>query len=159
MAMHRPGLLALLVAVSCAAAAAGPGLLRTYSGIEVLDIENKRNAEGKKLPDEWVPRLREQLRYASGSLHLFHRIEEEPDPTVKGPESGRVVQLKVRITNFSGAQAQPKISAVVVFLDKATGEQILERSVDAQLYFDQSATTGALIKLTNKVRDLVKDNW
>jgi len=151
----------LLVLTACAAAAtaAGPGTLRVYSAIEVLDIDNKRNAEGKKLPDEWMPRLREQIRYGLGSLHLFRQIEDQVDPTVTTPDTGRVVQLKLRITDFSGAQAQPKISAIVTFVDKATGEKVLEKAVDAQLYFDQSATTGALIKLTNKTGSLVKDNW
>jgi hypothetical protein len=157
--MSRLGIGAVLLLALVAPLAAGPGTLRVFSTIEVMEIENKRNAQGKKLPDEWVPRLREQLRYAVGSLHLFHRIEDQVDAIVKGEDTGRVVRMQVRITDYSGAQAQAKISAVVVFLDKATGEKILERNVDAQLYFDQSATTGALIKLTNKVGDLVKNNW
>jgi hypothetical protein len=157
--MRTLGIGALLLLASTATLAAGPGTLRPFSAIEVMEIENKRNAQGKKLPDEWVPRLREQIRYAVGSLHLFHRVEDQADPTVKGEDTGRTVQLRVRITDYSGAQAQPKISATVVLLDKATGDKILERTIDAQLYFDQSATTGALIKLTNKVGDLVKNNW
>jgi hypothetical protein len=149
----------LLVLASVAPLAAGPGTLRPFSTIEVMEIENKRNAQGKKLPDEWVPRVREQIRYAVGSQHLFHRVEDQVDAMVKGEDTGRTIRLQVRITDFSGAQAQPTIKAAVVFLDKATGEKILEHNVDAHLYFDQGATTSALNKLTNKVGDLVKNNW
>ena len=113
----------LLVLASVAPLAAGPGTLRPFSTIEVMEIENKRNAQGKKLPDEWVPRVREQIRYAVGSQHLFHRVEDQVDAMVKGEDTGRTIRLQVRITDFSGVQTQPTIKAAVVFLDKATGER------------------------------------
>jgi hypothetical protein len=148
-----------LILAAAGLLAAGPGTLRPFSRIEVLEVENKRNAEGKKLPDEWMPRLREQLRYSAGSVHLFHRVEDAIDPKVTGEETGRVVQLQLRITDFSGASARPKVTAVAVFVDKETGAMVLEKTIEAQLYFDQSATTGAIIKLSNKLSDIVKDNW
>lgn len=149
----------LLLLASAASLAAGPGTLRVFSAVEVMEIDNKRNAQGKKLPDEWMPRLREQLRYAVGSLHLFHRVEDQTDPASTGADTGRVVQMHVRIIDYSGAQARPKVSAQVVLVDKETGDKVLDQRVDAQLYFDQGATTGALVKLCNKVGELVKDNW
>jgi hypothetical protein len=147
-----------LVVVSTAPGPA-PGALREFGTIEVREIENKRNAQGKKLPDEWMPGLRDELRYAIGSLHLFHRIEDQVDSNAVGPDNDRVLQLQVRIVNYSGARNNASISTMITFVDKGTGEVVLSKGVDAKLYYDQGATSAALIKLANKVRDLTKDAW
>lgn len=148
-----------LVVASTVLSAEPPGKLREFGAIEVQEIENKRNAQGKKLPDEWMPGLREELRYGIGSLHLFRRIEDQTDSSAIGPDNDRVLVLKMRIVDYSGARNNASVSTMVTFVDKATGEVVLSKPVDAKLYYDQGATSAALIKLANKVRDLTKSAW
>ena len=115
--------------------------------------------EAQKIPDEFVPDLRESLVYVIVGQHLFRRVEDHTDDAViaTGPEN--VLQLKVRIVGYTGAQNNAGVSAMVHFIDKQTGTEIFQRKVDAHLIYDQGALTSALRKLGRSIGDVVKDNW
>ena len=157
--MRRAWLLPILLLLVTGAWAQGSGSLRRYSALELLPIENNRNEKGQKIPDEFVPDLRESLVYVIVGQHLFRRVEDHTDDAViaTGPEN--VLQLKVRIVGYTGAQNNAGVSAMVPFIDKQTGTEIFQRKVDAHLIYDQGALTSALRKLGRSIGDVVKDNW
>lgn len=149
-----------LLWISTALCAQNPGLLRQFSGFELLPIENQRNEKGQKIPDEFVPTLHNDILYAVGGLHLFNTIQEHRDSNIAAPPtSEKVMQLKVRVVGYSGAQNQARVSALVFMIDKQTGRELLQKRVDARLRYDQGAFTSALRKLTRSIADLLKDNW
>ena len=140
-------------------AVAGPNALRAYSALEMLEIENERNEKGQKLPDEYIPKLREEVLYAIVGLHLFHRVEDHVDSTVAGAKPERLGQLKVRIVGYSGAQNNARVTALVILTDKEDKKEILQKRVDARLFYDQGALTAALRKLARSIGNVVRDNW
>lgn len=140
-------------------AVAGPNALRAYSVLEMLEIENERNEKGQKLPDEYIPKLREEVLYAVVGLHLFYRVEDHVDSTVAGAKPERVVQLKVRIVGYSGAQNNARVSALLILTDKEDKKEILQKRVDARLFYDQGALTAAMRKLARSIGSVVRDNW
>ena len=125
--MRRAWLLPILLLLVTGAWAQGSGSLRRYSALELLPIENNRNEKGQKIPDEFVPDLRESLVYVIVGQHLFRRVEDHTDDAViaTGPEN--VLQLKVRIVGYTGAQNNAGVSAMVHFIDKQTGTEIFQR--------------------------------
>ena len=151
------GVFSVLLLLSLAVA--GPNALRTYSALEMLEIENQRNEKGQKLPDEYIPKLREEILYAIVGLHLFHRVEDHVDSTVAEAKPERVVQFKVRIVGYSGAQNNARVSALVSFTDKDDKKEILQKTVDARLFYDQGALTAAMRKLARSIGNVVRDNW
>lgn len=157
--MRRAWLLPILLLLATGAWAQGSGSLRRYAALELLPIENNRNEKGQKIPDESVPDLRESLVYVIVGQHLFRRVEDHTDDAViaTGPEN--VLQLKVRIVGYTGAQNNAGVSAMVHFIDKQSGTEIFQRKVDAHLIYDQGALTSALRKLGRSIGDVVKDNW
>lgn len=149
----------LVLLVLPAPANKGPNTLRPYSALELLEIENQRNEKGRKIPDEFVPRLAEDLRYALVDLHLFRRLDDFMDEKVPQPAVERIVQMKVRIVDYSGAQNNASVAAMVHFFNKETGREIFQQRVGATLRYDQGATTSALRKLTRSIAGLVRSNW
>ena len=149
----------LFLLLSLGLAVGGPNALRAYSALEMLEIENQRNEKGQKLPDEYVPRLRDEVLYAIVALHLFHRVEDHFDSAVAEIKPERVVQLKVRIVGYSGAQNNARVTALVTFTDKDDKKEILQKKVDAQLFYDQGALTAAMRKLARSIGNVVRDNW
>ena len=149
----------LFLLLSPGLAVGGPNALRIYSALEMLEIENQRNEKGQKLPDEYVPRLRHEVLYAIVGLHLFHRVEDHFDSAVAEVKPERVVQLKVRIVGYSGAQNNARVTALVTFTDKDDKKEILQKKVDAQLFYDQGALTAAMRKLARSIGNVVRDNW
>ncbi len=147
----------LLTPATLLALQAGP--LRQFSKIEMIEIENKRNERGERLPPEVLPGLRNDVLYAVAGLHLFAFIDTERDPKVPEPATVRVVQMKMRIIGYSGAQNNARVTAVVHFVDKESGREILQKKVDAQLHFDSGALSGAMRKLARSTADMVKANW
>lgn len=138
---------------------AAPGTLRMYSALEMLAIDNQRNEKGQKLPEEYIPRLREEVLHAIGNLHLFRRIDDQVDTSVSQSQAERVLQIKVKITDYSGAQNNARVSALVTLTDKEAKTQVLEKKVDARLYYDPGAMTAATRKLAHSISNLIRDNW
>ncbi len=64
--------------------------LRGFSAFELLEIENHRNRLGQKVPDEFMPGLRQEMLHAVAALDLFHRVEDYEDPDVPAPAKERV---------------------------------------------------------------------
>ncbi len=140
-------------------ATGGPNALHTYSALELIEIENQRNEKGQKLPDEYIPKLREEILYSIVGLHLFHRVEDHVDSAVAEAKPERVVQLKVSIVGYSGAQNNARVTALVSFTDKDDKKEVLQKKVDARLFYDQGALTSAMRKLARSISNLVRDNW
>ncbi len=157
--MRRALLLPILLVLVAGAWAQGSGTLRRYSALELLPIENNRNEKGQKIPDEFVPDVRENLLYVIVGQHLFRRVEDHTDGSVVGAGPESVLQMKVRIVGYSGAQNNAGVSAIVSFMDKQTGAEVFQRKVNAHLIYDQGALTSALRKLVRSIGDVVKDNW
>lgn len=157
--MRKAWLLPVLLLLVTGAWAQGTGSLRRYSALELLPIENNRNERGQKIPDEFVPDLRENLLYVIVGQHLFRRVENHSDEAVIAASPENVLQLKVRIVGYTGAQNNAGVSAMVFFIDKQTGAEIFQKKVDAHLFYDQGALTAALRKLGRSIGDVVRDNW
>lgn len=140
-------------------AEARSGVLRSHSILQV-EIENKRNAEGRKIPDDSVPDLREQLLAVIVNLHLFRQVGDYTDSKVTAPagEAGTVL-LRLRITGYTGAQNNSGVTAMAHFIDQASGKELLQEKVTAQLHYDQGALSGALRKLARSTAELVKNCW
>ncbi|HVP44715.1 MAG TPA: hypothetical protein VMS96_14895 [Terriglobales bacterium] len=151
-------ILALLLLIPGAVAGDRPGALRGFSALELLEIENTRNEQGQKLPDELIPDLRQQLLHGLVALHTFHRVEDHVDDAVPSAGAERVVQLKVKITGYSGAQNQAGVKSEVFLIDKASGQEVFRSPVNAQLRYDQGAATSATRKLARSIANLVRDS-
>jgi hypothetical protein len=139
-------------------AADHPNALRAYSTVEI-EVDNKRNEKGQKLPDDAVPDLHEQLAGAIVSLHQFQRVEDYTDPKVSAPQTSRAVVLKLQITGYTGARNNAGIDAVAHFVDKETGKELFQEVVTARLRYDTGATSAAIRKLARSTSDVVKRNW
>jgi len=149
----------LLILLPMAGVAGGrSGALRGFSALELLEIDNTRNEKGQKLPDEMIPDLRQQILHAVVALHTFHRVEDHIDQSVPASGAERVVQMKVKITGYTGAQNQAGVKSEVSFLDKESGQQIFSTPVNAQLRYDQGATSSATRKLGRSIADVVRDS-
>ena len=153
-----PALLTLLISLP-ALPADHAGLLSRYSALELLEIENERNERGEKLPDVLVPKLRREILHAIASLDLFHRLEEYQDPNVRAPEVERIVQMKVRIVGYTGAQNRAGVTAFVHFIDSESQKEIFRKRVNAKLRYDSGGATSAVRKLGRSTGKLVRDIW
>lgn len=125
--MRRAWLLPILLLLVTGAWAQGSGSLRRYSALELLPIENNRNEKGQKIPDEFVPDVRENLMYVIVGQHLFRRVEDHTDDVVMATGAENVLQMKVRIVGYSGAKNNAGVSAMVYFIDKQTGAEVFEK--------------------------------
>lgn len=135
---RRIAALALLCLIPLTGVAgARSGALRGFSALELLPIGNTRNEKGQKLPDEMIPDLREQLLHALVSLHTFHRVEDYVDESAASSGPERVVQMKVKIIGYTGAQNNAGVKCEVSFVDKDSGQEVFRSPVNAQLYYDQ----------------------
>ncbi len=152
-------LLAFLLLVPMVLWAGGrSGALKGFSALELLDIDNSRNEKGQKLPDEMIPELRHEVLHSIVSLHIFHRVEDRLDDVAPGAGPERTILLKVKITGYTGAQNQAGVKADLSFIDKESGQEIFRTPVNAQLYFDQGATSSASRKLAHVIADVVRDS-
>jgi hypothetical protein len=133
------------------------GALMGFTALELLPIENERNQKGQKLPDEFVPDLHEQILYNVVGKHVFQRVNDHVDSAVKASVPDKVVQMKVRITGYSGAQNRARVSSELSFIDKESGTVVLKRDIKAQLQYDQGALTAAMRKLSRSIADAVVD--
>ena len=157
--MKTQFLLPLLLVLVSLASAEGSGTLRSYSSLEVLPIENNRNEKGQKIPDEFVPKLHEDLLYVIVGQHHFAQVGDYADKAAAPNSGGKALQMKVSIVGYSGAQNNAKVSAEVKFIDKQSGETVLAKKVTAQLYYDQGAFSSALRKLVRSIGNVVNENW
>ncbi len=149
---------AILILSLLAAGAVNPSAgLRKYSAVEI-QIENKRNERGQKLPEDSVPELKDQLAGAIVALHQFERVDEYVDTKATPSSSPHTMILKVRIAGYTGAQNNAGVKAVVRVVDKESGKDVLEEAVNAQLRYDSGALSAALRKLARSTADLLKRN-
>lgn len=155
----KMAVIALLILMPAGLFAGGrEGVLKGFSAIELLEIDNSRNEKGQKLPDEMIPALRHEVLHAIVSLHIFHRVEDRLDDVAPGPGPERVIQLKVKIIGYTGAQNQAGVKAELSFIDKDSGQEVFRTPVNARLYFDQGATSSASRKLAHVIADVVRDS-
>lgn len=156
---NKLAILALLLLIPAMAGAGGrSGALHGFSALELLEIENTRNEQGQKLPDELIPDLRQQLLHGLVALHTFHRVEDHVDDAVPSSGAERVVQMKVKITGYTGAKNQAGVKSEVFLIDKDSGQEVFRSPVNAQLRYDQGAATSATRKLARSIVNLVRDS-
>jgi hypothetical protein len=157
--MRTKILLPVLLVLVSMASAEGSGTLRVYSALELLPVENNRNEKGQKIPDEFVPALHEDLLYAIVAQHHFPQVGDYTDKAAAPNDANKTLQMKVRITGYSGAQNNARVTAEVSFIDKQSGSVLLTKKVTAQLYYDQGAFSSALRKLVRSIGNVVDENW
>ena len=152
-------LLALMVLPVSMLQAQRSGSLRAYSAVQV-EIENKRNEKGRKVPDEFIADLVDQLKSGVAALHLFRRVGDYEDSKVAEPQTTpRAFLLRLQILDYTGAQNNAGVKAVAHFIDKDNGQQIFEQNVNAQLHYDSGALSAALRKLARSTASVVKDSY
>jgi hypothetical protein len=149
----------LLAFATSIAGAQGAERLRRFSLLE-LEIENKRNEKGRKIPDEFIPALRDQVLAAIAAEHRFYRIGDYTDPAVSTPQGdSSAVLMRLRIVDYTGSQNTAGVTAVIHFLDKETGKEIFQERLRAQLRYDNGALSAALRKLARLTAQLIRDGW
>jgi hypothetical protein len=143
---------------------------RGFSHFEVVDFENGTTGNKEPMPDGWLPMMKEDIAQRVIELHKFRHVSDYEDAKAPAPGAERVIVLKGRITEYTrGSQAaryligfgagKGKIVVQCQFVDKTTGEVLLDRKVDGRVIGFGQSTEGAIQGVSKEIKKVVDDNW
>jgi hypothetical protein len=157
-------LVACLIAATALGAKPSDGrqarTLKSYTAVEVLEIDNQRNEKGERLPPELLPAFRTDIETRIAALHQYRRVGTTEDPVVpaSGPEA--VMQVRVKILGYAGARNGTRVKALITGIDKESGQTVFEKQTtalpDNLLYINWGALSGALRTLAKTTANCLK---
>jgi hypothetical protein len=86
-------------------------------------------------------------------------VDDYRDPKVQERNPEKIVQMRLGIIGYSGAQNNASVTAMVHFIDKETNQEVFQKKVTAKLRYDSGAMSAAARKLVRSTVDVIRDNW
>ncbi len=160
----------LSLAGAAAAADKSQAVFRQFNVLEIENFENLKVPAKELMPESWIPAIREEVAQQVTGLHRFRRVLDSEDQKVTRAEAEKILILRGKIIEYTqGSKAartivglgagKGKISAMCVFVDKATGAVILERRVGGSVWSGGESTARSILSLAKEVAGVIEKYW
>lgn len=143
---------------------------REFASFDVQDFENTTGGDKTTMPDAWISTIREEIGQRVIELHKFQRVADFEDAKAATSSAARGLELKGKIVAFTRGSdtlrffvgfgaGKGKIVARCQFIDKESGQVVLERQVDGRVIKTGQSTEGAIQGLAKEIKKIVDQNW